>query len=97
MKVERRRWQERRGENLSATHYEGLYYPLGKHGILISDLSHGLRVLEIKDPDQYVFETPRPEVEVSKKFMDEALEAFVADKRFQYQRGEYRRAMGKLS
>lgn len=89
MQAEKRQWRELRGVSWGATIYRGLYLPGGPHGILISKLSHGLRVIEIKHPTRYKFDpVSNPSVKVSERFVVEATRALAADKRLQAQIGE---------
>ena len=92
--VVKRQWRERRGDGWSATVYSGLYFSkLGSNGLLVSKLSHGLRVLDAGDPRQYDVISSEPVAEVSPNFIKEVLQAYEADKRFQRQLSAYEAAM----
>jgi len=95
MKAEKRQWRERRHQGWSETLYEGLFLYNLPFGILIARLSHGLRVIEIYALADYQFvELPGAAVEVSKAFIQEALQALAADKKLQEQVTEFNRLMG---
>lgn len=95
MKAEKRTWRERRGTGWSETQYRGLYLHIGLQELLISKLSHGLRVIEVKTPGHYQFDQiPGRLVELSEAFVDEILYALAADQRFQARLGEYDRLLG---
>jgi hypothetical protein len=87
LKTELRRWRERRGKEWGQTEYQGLLLegPVDMPLLLVSKLSHGLRVIEMKNPGNYRFEEGVVLVEVSAEFLREVFAALEADRRFQQQ------------
>ena len=86
MRAEIRRWKERRNGELGKTEYTGLFFSIEGSPIIISRLSHGLRVLRLTDQSRYEFESvPGREVEISDEFVNEALQCLASDEKFQAQ------------
>ncbi len=95
--VKKRTWRERRGEDWSETLYEGLLLEYNSKKFLISKLSHGLRVLEMKSADHYLFESESEvEIELSKAFMSQIITTYAADMALQTHLGEYEAMIGKV-
>ena len=97
MKAEIRRWKERRNGELGTTKYAGLFVEHEGRPIIISRLSHGLRVLRLTDQARYEFEDVLVnQVEVPDEFIEEALQCLAADERFQAQIPHYEALMQDL-
>lgn len=93
-KAEKVSWKESRADGLSGTTYSGLRLELDQGPVLVSKLSHGLRVLLILDPEKYHFIGEASLVEVSNALVVETTLALKADLRFQKEcTDEYSRLM----
>lgn len=91
IKAKKRTWREKK-ERIWGSLYSGLHIQVEGHNILISKLWHGLKVIEITNPDCYNFtEDVEEYTEVSTNFVQEALIALSADTRFQKQLDEFDR------
>jgi hypothetical protein len=93
MRAERRTWKEKRVGGKSETTYRGLYIELDWQVLLVSKLSHGLRVIEVQNMDDYYFERESSEVELSTTFWEAIVKAFRVDQEFQKQLPEYKRLL----
>ena len=93
--AEKRSWKESRGDEWSKTLYSGLYLVIKERPVLVSKLSHGLRVIPIVDPGKYRFVEGEGcgQVPVSNSFMLEVMFALEADFKFQDQVEEFERLM----
>lgn len=90
MQVEKREWKEKRGNGWSETDYSGLLVNIDGKDYLISKLSHGLRVIPMKEVSYYLFkDASNKKVEVSEGFMRKAVLALEADVAFQSCLPEY--------
>ena len=90
MQVEKREWKEKRGDGWSETDYAGLLVKIDGKNYLISKLSHGLRVIPMKEDGYYKWTgSPNEKVEVSEEFMRKAMLALQADMAFQSCLPEY--------
>ncbi|SRR5258708_4557555 len=87
------RWREKRGDGWSDTIYSGLFLEINGKPMLISKLSHGLRVLPRKGDSYYSFEGGPINVEISESFIDAAKVAFEANVEFQKRLDEYEQAI----
>lgn len=86
LKAKKRIWRESRVNGLSNTQYSGLELYLGDFDgfVLVSKLSHGIRVIDANDRDRFVFDEPdEVEVEISVDFYNEVLYFLTADRHFQ--------------
>jgi len=86
MAIEKRQWRELRDDGWSKTLYEGLCFT--DLGLLVSELSHGLRVIELKDPSKYMFISKVPiseDIPELTDFVQYVLRARDEDRRFQTQ------------
>jgi hypothetical protein len=85
-------WRE--GESLTV--YKGIHLPeIGDQGVLVSELSHGLRVIVIQDISRYRFMLcENRTVQVHEPFVKAVEKAMAADQEFQQQREVYHRLLG---
>ncbi len=87
-------WSEWRGDTWSKTNYTGLYFLIKEWPVLVSRLSHGLRVIPIKNQKDYLFGSILPAiVEVPDSFIQEVETALEADVKFQKQIDVFEKAM----
>ena len=96
LKAKKRTWRERRGTGLSETIYSGLEIYLDDFDgfLLVTQLSHGLRVLDANDRDKFVFnEKECVEVAISVYFYNEVVRMFEADMNLQALAAEFDRLM----
>lgn len=95
MNATKRTWRERRGNGLSETQYSGLELYLGDFAgfVIVTKLSHGLRVIDANKRTDFVFEGSETEVNITPTFYNAVLKAFEADMEFQAQLRTYRRLM----
>ena len=79
-------WRERKADGqLSSTLYEGLRFTLvSGEEVLVSLLSHGLRVLTLEDENRYQWEfVGDTHIKISREFAHAAEAALEADRKFQ--------------
>ncbi len=95
MKATKRTWKERRGNGLSETQYSGLELYLGDFAgfVIVTKLSHGLRVIDANDRTKFVPEMHGDEVEIPQSFYNAVLKAFEADLEFQKRLSDYNKLM----
>lgn len=83
MQAEVRTWQKRKADGtVGETVYKGIFIPVGEHGILVPQLSHGWRVLQV-DPDTFVFSSDVRPVKVLLADVMLALQMLAIDKLLQ--------------
>ncbi len=83
MKAQRVRWREVRGGKLSATVYAGVLTEVGNQKVLVSNLSHGLRVFPKRSDSEYCPYGDPVEIDVSVEFLAAVRKVFLADQEFQ--------------
>lgn len=91
-------WRERRGPGWSETLYVGFLMRTEEEGdLLVSKLSHRLRVLSTFDKTyyrfEYRFERAGEPVTVSLEFLNKALEAYKADYELQNFQSEFEKVV----
>lgn len=89
-------WREKRGEGLSETLYLGLRLMIEGRPVVVTKLSHGLRVLLIKDHTKYCFEGSSRQIKISENLAEEAGLMLEVDERFQQQLPEYEAIMASV-
>jgi hypothetical protein len=89
------KWREKRGDGWSETLYTGIAAEIDGVPVIISKLSHGLRVLPKKADSEYQFEGEGSATQISESFIKAAKSAFDADKEFQTKLPEYQKALTK--
>lgn len=94
-------WRERRGpgpEEFGQTVYEGLFIETGTQFVVVADLSHGLRAMQVKSLDDYRFiENPTERVDLSDtdELTRKIFSALYADQALQTEKETFHRLIRK--
>ncbi len=87
------KWREKRGDGWSETRYSGLAFEIDGIPVIVSKLSHGLRVLPRKADAEYSFEGDATKVEIPSSLIEAARAAFATDREFQKQIPNFEKAV----